>query len=209
MNPRPVMIDFPSSFDTDRLTIRGPLPGDGRELNAAIAETIDDLRPWMPWAQAVPAEEESEENIRQAYVDFLARRDLRLNLYLKGTGVFVGGSGLHRIDWNIPKFEIGYWCRRRFVGQGYISEAVQGITRFAFETLGARRVEIRCDARNDRSRKVAERAGYTLEGILRNDALATGGDLRDTLIFAMIPAEYAASSRSKTIERTAREELGR
>lgn len=194
MSVNPVMLEFPSSFDTSRLTIRGPLPGDGRGLNEAVAETIDELRPWMPWAQSVPTVEESEENIRHAHVDFLARRDLRLNLYLKGTDIFVGGSGLHRIDWEVRKFEIGYWCRKRFMGHGYITEAVLGITRFAFEVLGARRVEIRCDARNIRSRKVAERAGYTLEGTLRHDALDNEGRPRDTLLFSMIAADYMAQS---------------
>ena len=81
----------------------------------------------------------------------------------------------------------GYWVRRRFAGQGLIIQAVRGITRFAFETLGARRVEIRCDARNVvRSQRVAERAGYPLEATLRNHAVAADGKLRDTLIFARL-----------------------
>jgi RimJ/RimL family protein N-acetyltransferase len=90
------------------------------------------------------------------------------------------------MDWSVPRFEIGYWVRRCFVGQGYITEAVRGVTRFAFETLGARRVEIRCDARNERSRRVAERSGFELEATLRNHAVAVDGELRDTLIYARL-----------------------
>ncbi len=68
-----------------------------------------------------------------------------------------------------------------------MTEAVQGITRFAFRELHARRVEIRCDARNRKSRAIPERLGFTLEGILKNDDLsADGTQLRDTCVYAKI-----------------------
>ncbi len=181
-----LLLDFPESFESDRLTIRAPRAGDGTEMNAAVQETFDDLKPWMPWARQVPTLEESETYVRRAQCEFLAREDLTMLLFLKGTNTLVGGSGLHRIDWNIPKFEIGYWCRKRFQGQGYISESTEAIARFAFETLGAKRVEIRCDPKNVRSRRVPDRLGFKLEGTLRNNTLSTSGELRDTLVFAKI-----------------------
>jgi RimJ/RimL family protein N-acetyltransferase len=183
---KPVLLDFPDSFETERLTIRSPMPGDGAELQAAVAETIDDLRPWMPWADHVPTVDEDEELVRQGRARFLTREDLWLLLFLKSSHTLVGGSGLHRIDWDVPRFEVGYWVRRRFAGQGYIMEAVRGITQFAFDTLGARRVEIRCDERNERSQAVAERAGFALEATLRNHSVAADGELRDTLIFTLL-----------------------
>ena len=182
----PILLDFPDSFETERLTIRSPMPGDGAELQAAVAESIDDLRPWLAWATHVPSVEEEEEAVRRGRARFLTREDLWLLLFLKGTHTLVGGSGLHRMDWDVPSFEIGYFVRSRFAGQGYITEAVRGVTRFAFETLGARRVEIRCDARNQRSRRVAERAGFELEATLRNHAVAVDGELRDTLIYVRL-----------------------
>ena len=181
-----LLLDFPESFESDRLTIRAPRPGDGAEMNAAVHETFDDLKVWMPWAQQMPTLEESESFARRAQYQFLAREDLALLLFLKGKDTMVGGSGLHRINWDIPKFEIGYWCRKRFQGQGYISESTEAITKFAFETLGAKRVEIRCDVKNVRSQHIPNRLGFKLEGTLRNDALSPSGELRDTLVFAKI-----------------------
>ncbi|BAS26528.1 GNAT family N-acetyltransferase [Limnochorda pilosa] len=183
----PILRDIPTAFETERLLIRAPRPGDGPELNAAVLESLDDLRPWMPWADHAPSLEESERNVRHAHVRFLAREDLRLHLFLKGTETLVGGSGLHRMDWRVPKFEIGYWCRTSFQGQGYVTEAVRGICSFAFEVLGARRLEIRCDPRNERSRRVAERAGFRLEGHLHNDTVDPSGWVRDTLIYGLLP----------------------
>lgn len=184
----PILLDFPESFETERLMIRCPLPGDGPELNAALLESWESLRQWMPWAGGnQPTIEESEANVRQAYSKFIARKDLRLSLFLKGTNTLVGSSGLHRMNWTIPRFEIGYWVRKRFEGQGYITEAVDGITGFAIEHFGARRIEIRCDAQNHRSAAVPRRLGFELEGILKNeDRHHLTGDLRDTMIFAKV-----------------------
>lgn len=184
-----ILKDFPETFDTERLTIRSALAGDGREMHAAVNESMAELTPWMPWPKEHATVEGSEVSVRRARAAFVERSDLMLVLFLKGTGTIVGSSGLHRIDWDVPKFEIGYWCRTGFAGQGYITEAVAGITEFAFETLGARRVEIRCDTLNTASVRVAERAGYKLEGTLRNESISTGGDLRDTLVYALIPED--------------------
>jgi len=181
-----LLLDFPESFESDRLTIRAPRVGDGAEINAAVRETFDDLKIWMPWAQQIPTLEESEIFVRGAQCQFLAREDLTLFLFLKDTNTLVGSSGLHRINWAIPKFEIGYWCRKHFQGQGYITESTEAITKFAFEILGAKRVEIRCDTKNVRSQRIPDRLGFKLEGTFRNDSLSPAGELRDTLIFAKI-----------------------
>jgi RimJ/RimL family protein N-acetyltransferase len=185
----PILIDFPYSFETERLTIRGPLPGDGPAVREAVLESQHELKPWMPWAMEVQTEEQYEVRVREGQLKFLAREDLWMSMWLKGTDTYVGGSGLHRIDWNVPRFEIGYWVRTRFAGQGYITEAVKGITTLAFDTLGARRVEIRCDVKNTRSAAVARRAGYTLEATFHSDARDHFGKLRDTYIFARVRTE--------------------
>jgi hypothetical protein len=66
----PVLLNFPDSFETERLTIRSPLPGDGTELQAAVAETFDDLHLWLPWADHVPTVEEEEEAVRKGRARF-------------------------------------------------------------------------------------------------------------------------------------------
>ena len=194
----PILRDFPESFETERLLIRSPLPGDGPEEYAAVRESFGELTPWMPWPKEHRSVEDSEAIVRRARARFLERTDLMLSLFLKGTRTLVGSSGLHRIDWDVPKFEIGYWCRTRFTGRGYVTEAVRGISDFAFGVLGARRVEIRCDSRNLPSARVAERAGFRLEGELRNNEVDTNGDVRNTLVYAMIPEEHEITRRPPT-----------
>ena len=181
-----MLLEFPEAFESERLLIRAPMKGDGTAVSEAVAESVQELAPWMPWASPVQTQEEAEVSVRRSKLEFEARRDLRLMLLERKTGRFVGGSGLHRIDWNARKFEIGYWVRSSCAGQGYISEAVQAITEFAVRELAANRIEIRCDARNKRSAQVAQRTGFTLEGILRGEKRDTDGSLRDTMIFAKV-----------------------
>ncbi|WP_243867273.1 GNAT family protein [Paenibacillus sp. BK720] len=182
----PILMTIPESFESERLIIRAPLYGDGAAVNEAIIESIEGLRPWMPWANKIPTIEESEINVRQSRLEFLERTDLRLLLFHKETGRLVGSSGLHRIDWQARNFETGYWVRTSYEGQGYITEAVEAITNFAIQELEANRIEIRCDARNIRSANVAERSGFTLEGILRSEKRAADGSLRDTMIYSKV-----------------------
>jgi RimJ/RimL family protein N-acetyltransferase len=184
---KPIMRDFPYSFDTERLTIRGPLPGDGHELWTAVTESQAELKPWMPWAVNINDAEWYEVRVREGQLKFMSREDLWLMLLLKGTHTIIGGSGLHRMDWNVPRFEIGYWVRTAYAGQGYITEAVAGITGFAFDVLGANRVEIRCDTNNIRSAAVPRRLGFDLEGTLRcEDRHHLTNELRDTFVFSKI-----------------------
>jgi len=181
----PLLIDFPEEFTTERLVIRIPKPGDGQAVFEAINESIEELKPWMPFAHSEQSAQDVEINIREAYIKFLKREDLRLLVFLKESGELVASTGLHRIDWSVPKFEIGYWINSRFSGKGFMTEAVSGITDFAFRELNAKRVEIRCDVKNKKSRAIPERLGYSLEGILKNDDWSVDkSELRDTCIYA-------------------------
>lgn len=182
--------NFAESFESSRLLIRAPKMEDVLDVWNAICHSLPALREWLPFAQSAPELETTEENLREAIANFITRKDLRLHLFKKDTGEFIGSTGLHRIDWSIPKFEIGYWLATEFEGQGYMTEAVMRLEKFAFEELGARRVEIRCDEENTKSRTVAERAGFTLEGTLKNDSMSMDGKvLRNTCIYAKIKEE--------------------
>lgn len=190
----PILRNFPDEFSTERLLIRAPRAGDGPELRAAVQDSWAELTQWMPWATGeIPDLDYYEARVRRGRANFLLREDLTLLLFRKGTETLVGSSGLHRIDWKVPSVEIGYWARTPYTGKGYITEAVIGITAFAFEEIGARRVEIRCDALNERSAAVARRAGFALEATLRNeDRHHLTGELRDTLLFARIAPDPSA-----------------
>jgi len=170
-------------FETDRLIIRMPKISDTPEIYEAILESMEELKPWMPWAKNSTLET-TEESTRMAVSKFISREDLRYHFHDKISGRFLVGSGLHRIDWDVPKFEIGYWCRTSEVGNGFVTEGVSALTAMAFKQLEAARVEIRCSEKNKRSIAVAKRLGFLHEGTLVNNLKNPKGELINTMIFA-------------------------
>jgi RimJ/RimL family protein N-acetyltransferase len=186
----PLLIDMPERIDTPRLILRCPTSADAVAVNAAVCESLVALGPYMPWAQVEPALAQTESECRRMHARFLLREDLAMLMFERATdgseGAFIGGTGMHRIDWVQRHFEIGYWCRVGAQQRGFVAEAVHALTRFAFDRLKAQRVEIRMDDDNQRSRRVAERAGFRFEGVLRGNSLAPGGELRDTRVYARV-----------------------
>ena len=186
----PLLIDVPESVQTPRLVLRCPRAGDGATINPAIHETLDALQAWMPWSRPAPTVEQTETWCRKSAAEFIARTNLAMVMFRRdadgSAGEFVGNTGFHNIDWAVPRLEIGYWVRRRFEGQGYVTEAVRALAAFAVDTLNAERVEVRADVRNERSWRVAERAGFRLEGVLRRDSRDPDGGVRDTRVYARV-----------------------
>lgn len=187
-----LLIDLPLPLVTPRLILHAAQAGNGPMINEAIQESIDDLTPWMSWANPPPTVEQIESWCRKAAAELLARRRLQLVMLLRNppegeTGpACVGVCGIPRLNWAVPSFEIGYWVRRRFARQGFVTEAVNSLTEMLFTDLKAERVEICMDDRNERSWRVAERAGYTLEGVFRRASRAVDGSLRDSRVYAKV-----------------------
>lgn len=185
----PLLRAIPVPILTPRLQLRDPRPGDGAAQNAAVLESFAALHLWMPWARTPPTLDESEDYVRRCAAAWLLRTELPMLGFDRATGALALSTGLHRIDWDVPSFEIGYWVRTSHAGRGLVTEAVNALTRHAFAALGARRVEIRCDLQNTRSVAIMDRLGFTHEGVLRHECRAPDGRLRDTLVTARLDAD--------------------
>ncbi len=182
-----ILIDLPTPIRTPRLLIRHYIPGDGSETNQAVRDSFSELTQWMPWADVMPSPQDSEAFVRECHANWFLREDFTLPIFDSSGKRQLGSTGLHRINWSVPCFEIGYWGRSTEHGKGYITEAVNAVTHYAFKVLQAKRVEIRCDADNVKSSKLAERLGYHFEGRLRQNELKCHNEgVRDTLVYSRI-----------------------
>jgi RimJ/RimL family protein N-acetyltransferase len=169
---------------TPRLLICPRQTGEGPRLHEAVHESLEIMRPWMPWAHDAYPLDEAESHCRRASARFTLREDLTLSIYDATGKRLLGSTGLHNINWSVRSFHIGYWIRQSEQGKGYVTEAVNALARYAFDALEARRVEIRCDSRNTRSLKVMQRLGFEQEGLLRADSIGVQGEARDTIVTA-------------------------
>jgi hypothetical protein len=80
----PILLEVPLQIETERLILRAPLQsGDGSMVNNAIRESFDELRAWLPFAQKLPAVEETEVNLREAHLKFLNRESFRFLIFHK------------------------------------------------------------------------------------------------------------------------------
>lgn len=178
-----LLLDIPEELRTERLVLRATRAGQGAVVNKAVAESFGELKSWMPWSQRAQSLEDSEAHCREAQAKWHSREMLDFCFFAKSDGVLIGKGGLHTIDWKLPKFEVGYWIRSSCARRGMGTEATLALVELA-RTLGARRVEITSDARNAASRRVAEKSGFVLEGILRQSRRDTSGELADTCMYA-------------------------
>lgn len=186
---KPILFNFPIPIITPRLILKPPQVGDGVIVNEAVLESFDELHRFMDWAKEKPSVDDSEEHVRLAAANWILKRNdepyLPLFIFDKITNQFVGATGYHHYDWFIPCIETGYWIRKSYAGQGFMTEAQNAITQYAFKQLGVKRITITCDVDNIRSKKIPERLGYTLEEILKaNRKKPVTGELSDTLIYS-------------------------
>jgi ribosomal-protein-serine acetyltransferase len=186
--PYPALIPLPMPILTPRLFLRPPQTGDGPAYHAAINASRDHLRRFLAWVDSSHLTQEDSENmVRLGQAKFQTRSDVLLPFFDRTTQQLYGSSGLHRMDWSVPSFEIGYWIHKDHEGQGLVTEAVNAVTRYAFNQLQAKRVEIRCETDNVRSRAVAERLGFERDGILRQDRRKIhNGELTDTWVYSRL-----------------------
>jgi ribosomal-protein-serine acetyltransferase len=164
--------------------------GDGYDLVLRDLSTVEPLhdrirrnrhrlRLFEPWA----AEETSLDTDRaytRAQLDaWMEGR--ALPLAIRYLGEPVGAVGL-RIDPATATADLGYWIDAAIEGRGAVTRAASAVMAYGFSSLDLARIEIRTTANNDRARAVAERLGFTLEGVLRS-AMVVLGERQDVAVY--------------------------
>jgi RimJ/RimL family protein N-acetyltransferase len=101
----------------------------------------------------------------------------------------IGGVGINWIDRDQAVGDIGYWLRQDARGRGFTTRGVVLAARWAFE-IGCERLQLRADAENEASQRVAERAGFTREGIQRSARYNPRLNRRmNFVVYSLLPSE--------------------
>jgi RimJ/RimL family protein N-acetyltransferase len=176
--PRPPLKD-------GTVALRQPVEGDAAEVTAACQD------PMIVRYTQVPA----------GYTEDHARNwfEISAQQRRRGTGVhflvvdaeggdLLGSVDLHEVDWEDRRATIGYWTAPEARGRGVATRAVRLLSQWAFEALGLARVQIYVDVTNAGSQRVAERAGFVREGVLRSHSQLKG-ERFDSVIFSLLPVD--------------------
>ena len=107
---------------------------------------------------------------------------------LDDDGGFLGVGLAPHVDAEAREVELGYIVAREARGRGVATEMVRQLTRWAFAELDALRVYLLIDAENLASLRVAERCGYTHEGVMRSVYLKPGRRI-DQAVWSRLPSD--------------------
>lgn len=188
---------------TERLIIRPPIIGDAQPLNDAINRSLPELTRWMPWAldpSLKPTEDFIYKGVHQWENE--GQTEFPMIVALKSNKQIIGASGFNeKSQPSVPMFEIGYWIDTQFSGKGYMTEAVNAISQYAFDKLNANRVQICTQRDNIKSAAVAARCGFIKEAVLKNYRLdlATNNPC-DEVIYACLSKKQLSFLTPITIE---------
>lgn len=157
------MFDYPLDDD---LFLELVAPRHAEEMFAAIDANRGHLQQWHPWVEATRSPADSRRALDSMRRQFAENG--HFHTAIRWRAMFVGMVGFNEIDWRNRYAALGYWLTEDAQGQGLMTRACRVYTAHAFDVLGLNRIEIRCAETNRRSRAVAERLGFELDGVLRD-----------------------------------------
>ncbi len=194
MNANPIILE-------GRQVKLEPLTLDHHPTLARIAADPN-LWTWIPFPRTTPDE------IRQYIAEALAWREAGTAYPFvtieKATNQIVGSTRFANMDLFNKRLEIGWtWIVPQWQCTHVNTEAKFLMMRYAFEELGCRRVELKTDALNQKSRNAILRIGAKEEGTLRNHMVTHTGRMRDTVYFSVLDTEWPAV-KEKLLERIGR-----
>jgi ribosomal-protein-serine acetyltransferase len=146
----------------DGLLLRRWRVADAEALQAAVAESADHLRPWMPWMAAYPVALEDQRALLARWErEWSAGGDVALGVFK--TGRVAGSCGLHRRR-GPGVLELGYWIHPAYTRRGLATAVARLLTDAAFTVPAIDAVEIHHDKANTASAAIPRRLGFRFLG---------------------------------------------
>jgi RimJ/RimL family protein N-acetyltransferase len=177
----PLILELPSSIETDRLIMRPWQQGDEKQLHELQQESWEQFNKWYG---GVLAKEKTSKDDMKGYINgalsgWYDRSWIEFVTFEKESGKMIGTASLHHLDWSVPKGRIGYIVRNSAGGKGYATEMANVMTRLAFNFLDLKRLEIRASIENPASNKIPRKLGYQFLTVFEKNKASVNGDLWD------------------------------
>ncbi|MER2535744.1 MAG: GNAT family protein [Rhizobiaceae bacterium] len=182
--------DLPS-LTGRRVTMRLPQRCDYEQWSSLRRESRSFLVPWEPeWGRDELGRPAWRQRLARSLDDHRRGAAIGFFIFACDDRRLLGGITLGNIRYGVARSgHIGYWIGERFAGQGYMSEALDLLSAYAFDRLALHRIEAACIPDNARSIRVLEKAGFQREGLLRS-YLKINGIWQDHLLYALIVDDW-------------------
>jgi ribosomal-protein-alanine N-acetyltransferase len=186
---------IPPSIRSQRLTLRQYRMQDAEEYAQLFAESFEEhLQPWSPPVthelEGAVGRRAAREHILAAIEKWEDGTDYRFFITLNTTGEILGQIGLTQVIRGVSQSSfIGYWIGKKFINQGYATEAVVLAMEFSFDILKLHRASLWIAVENMASLEIPKKLGLRFEGTALR-GLFLGGRWRDTHIYAITLEEW-------------------
>lgn len=176
----------------ENITLRHPQLDDAPALFDLFESNRAHLTEWQDSPNKIQSLDDTRAYIQRHNRAYDAGRGLACLIIFKGDPV--GMVYLDKIVSVVRKAEIGYWIAKNHEGQGIVTQSTRGLLAHAFEVLKLNRIALKFKHvshthENYRSRRIAERLGFTEEGILRQDGM-TKGVFMDMVMYSLLAEEW-------------------
>ena len=171
---------------------------EGKKVRIRAVETtdLDEIMKWVNDPEVIdnllmryPVSRHLEEKWLEKALDTSDMRNKAFSIETKD-GVYLGGIGLHKINWENRSAEVGIVIgKKEYWGKGYGTDAMLAILEFAFNHMNLHRVYLEVYDFNVRGIKSYEKCGFKKEGALRDDRYSRG-KYHDTIIMGILKEEY-------------------
>ena len=188
------MFTFPLGKDAALLPLTPLLADACHELLAANQER---LARWVPWATKPVTLEQTRSFLEANGRAWMEGTELQVVIAVRAGDRWqlVGSAGLW-INTDNRSADGGYWIDAAFEGRGLVTRAMTALLDQAFRPLGLARVALHIDVANQRSRALADRLGFTEEGVHRQ-AVGFPDGRRDEVVYGLLAAEWLARRISR------------
>ena len=187
---RPELLDLPDHIVGPRVLLRAYRPDDDAPVFAALQAHREELMQWMSWPSLHQTVQDTASYVRRMAARFALREVLVMGIWERAGGAYLGGTGFHAPQWNVPRAEIGYFLLPPARGRGYATEALKLVIDYGFRHAGFNRIWGDCDADNQASAGVMRRAGMLPEATMRQDCRDHHDKLRTSLRFSLAWDDY-------------------
>ncbi|MDX2007313.1 MAG: GNAT family protein [Meiothermus sp.] len=162
-------------------------PRHAQEFLDFLTANREHLLEWLNWEHLFGLEE-AQKYLAQGMTRYAEDSLPWVGIWQDGR--MAGGVLFFPVDKRTKSSEIGYWLGRGFTGRGLVTRAARAMLNHAFGELGLKRMALLAATENRASRRVAERLGFTLEGVLRKAGLCKGQTV-DLAAYSMLAEEWA------------------
>jgi len=156
------------------LCIRPLRRHDADAFYAAALESTATVGQWLPWCHPSYSMADAEQWLQVCEDNLESGAEYSMGIFSENGELFIGGIGINGINREHNFAQVGYWVRQSQQGQGIALHALMMVASYGFRVLGLTRLEIVVQEDNHGSRRVAEKAGASFEGLQKNRLVLHG-----------------------------------